>query len=66
MAARVRGADGEEQWILAEVASYTSNTQKYPSSTLYINSRGEVKINTCSVKQPDLCYFETIKMTSQA
>ena len=29
MAARARSSDGEENWILAEVTSYNSNTSKY-------------------------------------
>ena len=34
-----------------------------PKPVLFVS---KAIINTCSMKQPDLYYFETIKMTSQA
>ena len=38
----------------------------YKKNKLNLHSLGlTVKINTYSMKQPDLYYFETIKMTSQ-
>ena len=44
-----------------------SNSAGTVSKTFTVNIKGKfVVINTYSMKQPDLYYFETIKMTSQA
>ncbi|KAK3749703.1 hypothetical protein QZH41_014977, partial [Actinostola sp. cb2023] len=36
VAARVKTSDGEEQWILAEIVSFSSSTNKYPCQNLHV------------------------------
>ena len=52
------------QDLISELIANENETSIYQNLSLGVDNQKQ--INTCSMKQPDLYYFETIKMTSQA